>query len=339
MPEAGKVDRQFFEDVIASRLGADRSDVSKGPAHGVDFGVVDVGDSAFAIATDPISILPELGFERAGRFALQFILADVAVSGLPPSHLAVSFALPPEMTDEEFRAVWEAIDEECKDLGVSVVTGHTARYEECSFPWVGHGTALAVGDHEEIVHPDGARPGDAVLVTKGPAVEAVGLLTTLFPDQIPVGETTLSNAQDCLGETGSVRDAMAASATGGVRAMHDATEGGLVGAFHEMAASAGVQLRIDTERVPVHPGVRETADALGMDPLRATSGGTLVLAVDPDATESVRETVEASGTTVGIAGRVEQGEGVVVDGESTVPPSGDSSWPVYERLLRSSRSE
>jgi hydrogenase maturation factor len=333
MPETGKIDRSFFENVIASRLGASRTDVSTGPAHGVDFGVIDVDGAALALATDPISVLPELGFERAGEFAIRFVLTDVAVSGLDPSHLAVSFALPPEMTDEEFGAVWTAIDRECRDLGVAVTTGHTARYDGCTFPWVGHGTAMAVGEHDDIIYPNGATPGDVVLVTKGPAVEAVGLLTTLFPDHLSLDESTLATAQSRLDETGAVRDARAIASIEGVTAMHDATEGGLVGAFHEMAGSAGVRFDIATDGIPVRPGVREATDALGMDPWRATSSGTLVVTVDPGHSDAVRDALAERGTPVGVAGVVEEGNGVVVDGETTDPPESDASWPVYERLL------
>lgn len=333
MARTGKIDREFFEERIASRLGATRDDVRKGPQHGVDFGVVDVGQQALAVATDPISILPALGFERAGEFAVDIVLADVAVSGLDPSHLAISFSLPPEMDDEAFERVWTAIDRECRDLGVSIVTGHTARYEGCSFPWVGHGTAFAVGATDDLVYPDGARPGDSILVTRGPAVESTGLLTTLFPDAVGLDEATLATAQARLDETGSVRDAMTASAVGGVSAMHDATEGGLLGAFHEMAASAGVRFVVDSDAVPMRPGVRETCEQLGMDPWRATTAGTLVLTVDADRESAVVEALRERDTPVGVAGHVETGEGVVLDGEATTPPEGDSSWPVYERLL------
>ena len=336
MPETGKIDREFFEEYVATRLGADREDVRKGPKHGVDFGVVDVGDAALAVATDPISILPELGFERAGRFAVRIVLADVAVSGLAPSHLAVSFSLPPEMADEEFAAVWRGIDEECADLGVSVVTGHTARYEGCSFPWVGAATAFGVGDPDEIVSPDGARPGDALVIAGGPAVESVGLLTSLFPEQVPLEGEALKTAQERLDDVDGVREAMAAAAAGDLSAMHDATEGGLLGALHEVAAAAGVGLTVDTGDVPVRPGVREACDALGMDPWRATTAGSLVIAVDPDDAEAVVWAISELGTPAAVVGHVVEGEGVVQDGEETELPEGDASWPVYERLLEDS---
>jgi hydrogenase expression/formation protein HypE len=333
MPRKGKIDRSFFETHVASRLGAAREDVRQGPKHGVDFGVIDAGEQALAIATDPISILPALGFERAGRFAARIILADVAVSGLAPTHLSVSFSLPPEITDEQFAAFWESVDAECRELGVAITTGHTARYEGAGFPWVGHGTALALGDPDAIVYPDGARVGDRILVTKGPAVEATGLFANLFPDQIPVSEETLSTAQERLDEAGSVRDALAASAAGGVTAMHDATEGGVLGAAHEMAEGAGVRFRLDSSAVPRRPGVSAVCDALDMDPWTATTAGTLLLTVDPDAVDDVVAALDDRDTPVGVAGTVEEGAGVVFDGSSTEPPDGDASWPVYDRLL------
>jgi len=333
MPRTGKVDDAFFAEHIAPRLGAPRDDVRKGPKPGVDFGVIDARGTAVVAATDPVSILPALGFERAGRFAARFVLTDVAVSGVPPGHLAVSFALPPGMADDEFAAAWSGIHGECADLGTAVVTGHTGRYAGCEFPWVGAATALAVGDHDEVVYPDGARPGDDLLVTNGPAVEAVGLLATLFPDRIPIDGAALEAAQERLAETRAARDALAAAAAGGVTAMHDATEGGLLGALHETANAAGVRLVVDADRVPLRPGVVDACEALGMDAWRATSSGTLLIAVDPDDADAVAEALADRGTPVGVAGRVEAGAGVVVDGEETTPPDGDASWPVYERLL------
>ena len=334
MPDLGKADRAFLTDRVLPNLGADRDDVAIGPAHGVDFGLLDIGDTAAAVATDPISILPALGFERAARFAVELVLADVAVSGLAPSHLAVSFTLPPDLNDESFSRMWDAIHDEAADLGVSIVTGHTARYSGCSFPWVGGATALAVGDRADVIRPDGARVGDDVLVTNGPAVETTGLLSTLFPDAIGLDESTLSTAQ-----AACVRDAMTASAVsdGGVHAMHDATECGLLGAFAEVAGSAGVRLDVSTDGIPIRPGVRETCDALGIDPWAAGAGGTLVIAVDPDRTADIVTALDSAGTAVGVAGTVERGSGVAVDGREVSHPEVDPAWAAYEALAASAR--
>lgn len=339
MTDFGKVDRAFFDEYIYPNLGADRDDVALGPTHGVDFGLLELGGRAVSIATDPVSVLPGLGFSRAGRFALDFVLADVAVSGLAPSHLAISLTLPPEMTDEEFAAVWESIHEEAEDLGVSVVTGHTARYAGCEFPWVGGATALGVGDPADVVRPDGARVGDDILVTKGPAVEATGLLTTLFPDQFDLPRETLDAAQARLDEVSCVRDAMTAAAAGDVHAMHDATECGVFGALNEVAAGAGVRFDLSLDEIPVRPGVRETCDHLGIDPWAATTGGTLVLAVPPAETGAVVSALESEGTPVGVAGRATEGSGVYADGERVEHPDVDPSWAAYDDLSRQSHSE
>jgi hydrogenase expression/formation protein HypE len=118
--------------------------------------------------------------------------------------------------------------------------------------------------------------------------------------------------------------------------MHDATEGGLLGALHEMADCAGVRLAVEREAVPRAPGVIDACEAMGMDPWRATTAGTLLVAVDPADTDAVLEAVAGRGTEIAVVGSVEAGSGVVLDGEATAEPAGDSSWPIYERLLEQS---
>ncbi|THE63770.1 hydrogenase expression protein [Salinadaptatus halalkaliphilus] len=343
MSELGKIDRSFFERHVATNLGADRDDVALGPTHGVDFGVLDIDGRALVTATDPVSILPPLGLERAARFAIDLVLADVAVSAVAPSHLSICFTLPEAMTDDQFATVWETIHEECVDLGVSVVTGHTARYSDPSYPWVGAATAMGVGDHEAIVRPDGARSGDRLLLTTGPAVESVGLLSTLYGDQLDLPDAVVADAQDRLAEVHCVRDALTVAAAGPVQAMHDVTEGGLAGALNEMAEGANrrtegtaLQFEIDRAAVPMRPGVAEVCEALEIDPWAATSCGALVIAVEPSGVDDVVEALEARNTVVAEIGSVRPASSdesrVVVDGDPLPHPSVDPSWAAYAAL-------
>ncbi|MGZ0747611.1 AIR synthase family protein [Haloparvum sp. AD34] len=350
MAGSGKISRSFFEAHVAPNLGAERDDVALGPAHGCDFGVIRPEGSSHAtvLATDPVSILPALGFDRAARFALHIVLSDVAVSGIPPSHLSIAFALPPEIADSEFATLWGAVHEECAALDIAVTTGHTARYPGCSFPWVGAATAIGVGDPDRIVRPDGAQPGDRLVVTKGPAVEATGLFASLYPDRLDLLAETVATAQERLDDVRLVRDALTAREAGEVHAMHDATEGGLLGAFHEMAAAtaqrrsatddarSAVQFAVESDAVPRQPGVTDVCAALEMDPWTATTAGTLVAAVDAADAEPVVDALRERGTPAAVVGEVRaataDAPAVVVDGEATTAPEGDASWPVYERL-------
>lgn len=100
IPDTGKINRSLFDRVIRPQLGATRPDVAVDPTPGVDFGVVERGQRAFVVATDPVSVLPELKLSRAGRFATRIVLADAAVSGLVLTHLTISLALPPRLGDD-----------------------------------------------------------------------------------------------------------------------------------------------------------------------------------------------------------------------------------------------
>ena len=315
MPELGKVGGQFFREEIYPHLGADREDVRIGPQAGVDFGVLDVGEQALVLATDPLSLPPGLGFERAGRFALDICLADVAVSGIAPSHLAVGFSLPPEMTDEQFAAAWRAMDDRASELGVSVATGHTARYAGVQFPWVGAATVLGIGDHDDVIRPDGAQPGDALLVTTGPASETAGLFASMFPEQLGLDAETV---------------AALALAEFDTHAMHDATECGVQGGLIEMADSAGVRMDIDREAFVYGDGVQAVCDAIGVDPLQVTSSGTLLVAIDPDDAERAVDRLTEQGTPAAVVGTVSAGEGVFESGERLAHPGSDPSWAAYD---------
>jgi hydrogenase maturation factor len=70
-----------------------------------------------------------------------------------------------------------------------------------------------------------------------------------------------------------------------------------------------------------------------MEAWRATTSGTMLVAVDSADTEAVLAALGDRETPVARVGRVEAGSGVTVHGADLGPPEGDSAWPVYERLL------
>jgi len=307
----GKATAELFEQVILRRLGAPDPDVLTPPRHGVDVGVVRVADGvAMALTADPVFVVPAYGWERAAWFAVHILASDAATSGLPLRWMAVDLNLPPEVTDEDLATLWDAFHRACEDLGIAVVTGHTARYDGCAWPMVGGATCMALGDDDAYVTPEMARPGDLVVVTKGAAIEATALFAATFPDRLAaaLGSEAVRAADALFERMTVVPEAVAARRFGlrdrGVTSMHDATEGGVLGGLLEVATASGAGMRIDRDAIPVRPEVRAVCDHVGIDPYISISEGTLIATVVPGRAQGYVDALAGEGIEAAIVGEV-----------------------------------
>ena len=307
----GKATAELFEQVILRRLGAPDADVLVGPKHGVDVGVVQVsGGVAMAVTTDPVFIVPAYGWERASWFAVHILASDASTSGLPLRWMAVDLNLPPEINDEDLTSLWDAFSRTCDDLGIAVVTGHTARYDGCAWPMVGGATCMALGPSDAFVTPTMARPGDRIVVTKGAAIEATALFAATFPDRLAagVGEAVVRRADALFEQMTVVPEARVAATFGlrdrGVTSMHDATEGGVLGGLLEVAIASDVGMRIRMDAIPVRPEVRAVCDFVGIDPYVSISEGTLIATVRPERAIGYVESCAREGIDAAIVGDV-----------------------------------
>jgi hydrogenase maturation factor len=324
----GKATAELFEQVILRRLGAKDDDVLVGPRHGVDVGVVRVADGvAMALTADPVFIVPAYGWERAAWFAVHILASDAVTSGLPLRWMAVDLNLPPEITDEELASLWDAFHRACEDIGLAVVTGHTARYDGCAWPMVGGAVCIAAGPEDRFVTPTMARPGDRVIVTKGAAIEATALFAATFPERLTegVGAGVVERADALFERMTVVPEASVAREFGlrdqGVTSMHDATEGGVLGGLTEVASASEVGLRIELD---------------AMDPYTSISEGTLIATAVPDLAEAFVDALGTAGIESAIVGEVtEAADGVVLvtgGGDRALEHPGlDPFWEAFGR--------
>lgn len=341
LPDLGKIHPAFFDRVIYPRLGAENGDIILGPRHGVDFGVLRVGGRYLALSTDPFFVVPSFGFARAAWFGFHIVFCDVAVSGLAPRYLTIDLNLPPEMREAELEEMWASVHAEAVRYGISVVTGHTARYTGCSYPMVGGATAIAVGGKRDLRSPERVRKGDRIVITKGPAVEATGLLAVLFPERFIAagGEAFRREAAAVFSQMSVMDDCAVARKFRGVHVMHDATECGVWGGLVEMAQAGGYGLRIDEGAIPVQPVIRRTAEHFRFDPFAAISEGTLIAMVDQADAKSLVAALADRGIPAAVAGEVvAAGEGIKVvngPGERTLAhPKVDPYWALAAEFSR-----
>jgi hydrogenase expression/formation protein HypE len=341
LPELGKIHPEFFDRVIYPRLGAQDKSVIIGPRHGVDYGVLKIDNTCLSFSTDPFFIVPAYGFTRAAWFAFHIIMSDVAVSGLTPKYFAVDLNLPPEIKESELEEMWESVHVEAQKYGVSIITGHTARYAGCNYPMVGGGTAIAIGPESELRGPHKVKPGDKIIITKGPAIETTGLLAISFPQKFidAFGDEFQKDAENIFYQMSVMDDCAIASKFPGVHAMHDATECGIMGGLYEMARAGNYGVRVNKDLMVRQDVIMKTCEHFGIDPFVAISEGTLIAIVDQSEASLLVDEFGQNGILSSVAGEVtDKADGVriVEKGVSSelTHPKVDPFWTVFEKLLK-----
>jgi hydrogenase maturation factor len=279
--------------LIYPRLGAKNDGILVGPQHGVDVSIVEIGGMAVSVKTDPVFIVPEYGWEKAAWFAVHILASDSVTCALKPRFLAIDLNLPMAITAEQLSVMWDTIHKECVKLGISIITGHTARYDNCNYPFVGGATIIGVGGKNAYITPKFAAAGDKIIITKGPAIEASGIFGAALPELMKkeFGEEFARKAENIFYKMSVVEDGITAAAVGirdhGVTAMHDATECGIWGALYEMGHASGTGVRVEKEKIVIEDGVLEICSFLGIDPYASISEGTMIITCRPHKAEAV----------------------------------------------------
>ncbi len=261
-------------------------------------------EGRLAFTTDSFVVSP-LFFPGGdiGSLGVYGTVNDLAVCGAEPVALTCSLILEEGLPLETLRRVVASMARAARLCGVPIVTGDTKVVERGRADGLYLNTAGVgrIADGIDLA-PARVRPGDAVLVSGDPGRHAVAVLSRreglgfdcdLESDAAPIHRLAR-------GLLAAVPDA---------RCLRDPTRGGLGAVLLEVAAVAGVWIRLEEERIPVHPTVAAACDLLGLDPLFLASEGRLVAFVPGDSAGRALETLRAhpEGRGAVCIGRVEAG--------------------------------
>ncbi len=273
----GKPPPEILERLFAGLPGHDPR-VVVGPRVGEDAAVLHFGDRYLVAKVDPITFVAE----EIGWYAVHVNANDLAVRGARPAWFLMTLLLPERHADEAvLTAIFGQVREACRGVGAQLVGGHTEVTVGLERPILA-GAMLGEVQTDRLITTAGARVGDAILLSKGIAIEGTSVLAREFDRPLRdrgVPATTLACARDFVHRPGIsiLPEAQAALATSSVHAMHDPTEGGLATGLWELAHAAGVGLCVDVDAIPILPESRALCEALTVDPLGLIASGALLL--------------------------------------------------------------
>ncbi len=298
---AGKLPPDLLRTLLASISVSDPA-VIAGAAVGEDAAVIDTGGPELLVAkTDPITFAAG----DVGAYLLAVNSNDLATRGAEPRWLLVTALLPPGVSPGRVSEIFASLNESCAAAGVTLVGGHTEITVGLDRPIL-VGCLLGTVPRDRLVRTAGARPGDAILLAGGIAIEGTAILASEHAAALRergVEEAAIEGAAGWL-RTPGISVLPAARAAGRVHSMHDPTEGGLITALHELAEAAGVGLRVDRAAIPVLPECAAICAALGLDPLGLLASGALLITLDPREVPAALERLEAAGAPATVIGAV-----------------------------------
>ena len=276
----GKIASELLRELLGAAEPTDPR-VILGPGIGRDVAVLDFGETALVVKSDPVTFATD----ALGWYVVNVNANDIATAGADPRWFLATLLLPEGKTDEALVAgIFAQLRRACETLGIALVGGHTEITYGLDRPIV-CGQMLGEVRRDRLVLPTGIRPGDAILMTKAVAIEGTSLLAREAADrlrQAGCSEEEITEGAGLLYEPGIsvVPEARALTAAVTVHAMHDPTEGGLATGLWEMAEAGGVGLDVELQQIPRHPLCERFCALLGLDPLGLIASGTLLAAVN-----------------------------------------------------------
>ena len=302
----GKLPGHLLQELIDSLpQTANDQRVLVGPGVGEDAAHILFGENTLLAKTDPITFATD----RIGWYAVNVNANDIAVAGGTPRWFLATLMMPIGSTEDDIRPIFAQIGKASGEIGVQLVGGHTEVTPAVNQPLI-CGFMLGEAPASATVSASGAQPGDAVILTKGIAIEGTSILANECRDALlEAGLTSIEidTAAKFLTDPGIsvLQDARVAAEAGGVTAMHDPTEGGLATALQELAFASNVKIIIDDASVEVLPLCRKICDALDIDPWGLISSGALLATINEDHEDAVLDALNNSGIEGRIIGRVE----------------------------------
>jgi thiamin-phosphate kinase len=310
----GKVPYKILERIVFLYRGFESNKVLVGPKIGGDASIVEFGKEKLVVSSDPL-----IGAkQKVGWYAVHINANDVAVCGAKPLYFLSTLFLPRSSSVDLLEEICKQIDQAAKELGISVIGGHTEITGVVEHAIIS-GTMIGRVERGKILFPGGAKEGDAILMTKHAGLEGASILATERFNSLvnSIDERYLKEARRFSQKLSVVKEALLANGAGLAAAMHDPTEGGIISGLVELAKISKVGFCIKEANIPISKASLEICKQLEIDPLHLISSGVLLLTCKKARMSKLIRLLESNGIKTTLIGEITPEKWILIkkDGE------------------------
>jgi hydrogenase expression/formation protein HypE len=344
-PEAGKIQQEFFSELIFPYCGRKRDEVMVGPGYGIDVSVVRLpGNMVMALTSDPLSLIPSLGLRESAWLSVQILANDMVTTGFAPMYAQLVLNLPENISVADFNTYWNHVHDYCDAIGIAITGGHTGQVFNQLSTVAGGGTFIAIAPENQVMVSSMAQPGNVIIVTKECALTASSILAMSFPETVrnKCGKEVYEQGCELFYNTTSLQDGLTAATIAdgkrNITAMHDVTEGGVLGAIYEMATAANCGVELAINEVAVGEAQRSICKLFNIDPHFVIGAGSMIIAAEADKAAAVIKHLKDNTIHAAVVGKFttpEKGKWIIENDTKTalVHPGIDAYWNTFYKAF------
>ncbi|MDK2823643.1 MAG: hydrogenase expression/formation protein HypE [Clostridia bacterium] len=240
----------------------------------LDAALIKFSSHKIALSTDSFVISP-IFFPGGdiGKLAVCGTVNDLAVMGAKPLYLTLGLIIEEGLPLEELDSLMASLGNTAREAGVQIVAGDTKVVEHGACDKIFINTSgIGIVPPNIDLRPQKMSPGDKIIVSGPLGNHGIAILAARegldFKPPLASDCTYINYLADGLLSTGA-----------NIKCMRDPTRGGLATTLNELAAQAGLGIKLFEEELPIDPQVKGACSILGLDPLYLANEGKVVIVV------------------------------------------------------------
>lgn len=312
--EIGKVPNELLEKIVFSNIKNKRSEVIVDAGIGKDCAVIDYGNNACVVSTDPITGASK----NLGSLAINISCNDIASSGAEPIAALMTILIPPSATIEDLECIMKEAGEEASKLNVDIVGGHTEVTDAVNKILIST-TVIGKQPTKNVLNPKNIEYGDKIIITKTAGIEGTAIIAHELYEELKgkISDELLSEAKKLSEKVSVVKEGLIGAKVG-VNYMHDITEGGVLGAVWEASNAIEKGVLIHKELIPLEESTKVISKLFNIDPYKLISSGSMLMIISDDKLEKLKRELDKENILFSVIGEVvKSGISIEEDGAIT----------------------
>lgn len=307
--KSGKLPAPFLNYLIKKYTSVGK-EIIRGPGIGVDCAIFKTKSNIIHAKSDPIMLVSK----DVGYYLININANDISVSGGKPEWFLSTIVFPENISFYEIEDVFRQISEECKELDIKWVGGHTEIFPPAKSLIT---SGFMLGTPLKRKKAGKIKRGDNIFIVKEAGIEAASIIAREKESYLKkfFSERYIEKVKNSIKNPGIgvSEQAQFLWENFKIKLMHDPTEGGISTALYELSKVSGYKISVFFENIPFYPPAKKLCKIFNLNISGIISSGCIIGITSEDEVRKIEKAYKKKKVKFAVIGKLEEkGYGVFI---------------------------